>query len=222
MISQCTTRPIISEFIRRLPEIKNGTTVDTIRTVVGGWPVCMRVNEHFRVGVDIRTLGCVLNLPSTLDCLHAYVSNPDAIGALIEINEETLTNLRDSFTRLDKYLSREGVDVDTSLTYNFETITVNDPAIRRRFGGAEEDIILTISSTDTISEVLQNNNSNGNTNNTSTSTTNNKNNNTRAQGKGRKEDIVNLQVDIEIWDVVEDMMAISKYVNVENSNDLTL
>jgi hypothetical protein len=215
MIAQCPTRPLISEFVRKLPELKNGASIDTLRTTVGGWPVCMKVNEHFRVGVDIRQLSCALNLLATLDCLDGYVHNPAAIASVMEISEETLLNLRTSLKRLDKHLSREGVDVDTRLSYHFETISIQSPALRKRFGGVEEDIILTLSSTAATAAKAS-----------SSAPAASAHPSTPEDAKrGRRrsltalqplklegEHVLSLRLDLDIWDVVEDMMAISKFV----------
>lgn len=206
MIAQCETRPLIRKLVQKLPELKNGASNDTLRTTVGGWPVCMKVNEHFRVGVDIKCVSCTLNLISTLDCIDGYVNNPSAIASVMEISEETLLNLSDSLKRLDKYLSREGVDVDTHLSYHFETVSIQNPLLRKRYGGAEEDVILTISSTATKETTAP------------VSTP-------EASSKGRRRSLtafqplsmegnhaLKLRLDLDIWDVVEDMMAISQFV----------
>jgi hypothetical protein len=218
MIAQCSTRPLISEFVRKLPELKNGASIDTLRTTVGGWPVCMKVNEHFRVGVDIRQLSCALNLLATLDCLEGYVHNPTAIASVREISEETLLNLRTSLKTLDKHLSREGVDVDTQLSYHFETIAIQSPALRKRFGGVEEDIILTLSSTASAASGSGSTAASSPPQAQAISAE-------EASKRGRRrsltasqplqlegEHVLNLRLDLDIWDVVEDMMAISKLV----------
>lgn len=205
MIAQCETRPLIRKLVQKLPELKNGASNDTLRTTVGGWPVCMKVNEHFRVGVDIKCISCTLNLLSTLACIDGYVNDPSAISSFMEVSDETLLNLRDSLKRLDKYLSQEGVDIDTHLSYHFETVSLQNPILRKRYGGVEEDVILTIGSTprDTAPVVSAQ----------------------EVNKKGRRSSLtasqplnmdgdhaLNLRLDLDIWDVVEDMMAISQFV----------
>ena len=174
----------------------------------------MKVNENFRVGVDIRQLSCALNLLATLDCLDGYVHNPAAIAAVMDISEETLLNLRTSLKRLDKHLSREGVDIDTRLSYHFETTSIQSPALRKRFNGAEEDIILTLSSAiaaQAFSSVTASPPPRSTV--TAERTRERKKSLTASQPlRLEGEYVLNLRLDLDIWDVVEDMMAISKFV----------
>jgi hypothetical protein len=213
MIAQCATRPLLSEFVRKLPELKNGATNDTLRTTVGGWPVCMKVNEHFRVGVDIKCLSCALNLIATLDCLDAYVNNPAAIASVMEVSEETLLNLRSSLKRLDKYLSREGVDVDTRLSYHFETVSIQSPAVRKRFGGVEEDIILTLGTTTAAAaDPSPSPHTSIPASNSAQATRRRSLTALQPLQVSGADHALSLRLDLDIWDVVQDLSAISQFV----------
>jgi hypothetical protein len=174
----------------------------------------MRVNELFRVGVDIKRLSCALNLLATLDCLDGYVHNPAAIASVMEVSEETLLNLRSSLKRLDKHLSREGVHIDTRLSYQLETVSLQSPTLRKRFGGVEEDIVLTLG-TPPASASDPSSSPHAASVGVSSAAAGRRRSLTASQPLkmgGGEDHALTLRLDLDIWDVVADMSAISQFV----------
>lgn len=113
------SRPLCSGFISSLPclgEVEAGET----NLNIADWPVKVQINESFRIGCDLQSASCQINIIAFLNFLEAYLDNRDLLLKL-KLDERTILGIKKAVLTLAKYLLLKESNIDVAIKFNLDS-----------------------------------------------------------------------------------------------------